>query len=143
MSLRKSPQLTPQLLAATRQNAQHSTGPRNAAAKQNSKLNALKHGAYVRDDNQRQAMLALGEDPEQFQTLTQELMSAFGPGDALWEKQINGLRLRAAGRGRAPGTLTFDGGGNRQCPGGNVLENKGSAFQTPQRSGNVIENTRS
>jgi hypothetical protein len=24
-----------------------------------------------------------------------------------------------------------------------VLENKGSAFQTPQRSGNVIENTRS
>ena len=36
-------------------------------------------------------MLALGEDPEQFQTLTQELMSAFGPGDALWEKQIEDL----------------------------------------------------
>ena len=36
MSLRKSPQLTPQLLAAARQNAQHSTGPRTAAAKQNS-----------------------------------------------------------------------------------------------------------
>jgi hypothetical protein len=44
MSLRKSPQLTPALLAATRQNAQHSTGPRSAAAKQNSKLNAL--GSY-------------------------------------------------------------------------------------------------
>jgi hypothetical protein len=41
MSLRKSPQLTLQLLAATRQNARHSTGPRSAAAKQNSKLNAL------------------------------------------------------------------------------------------------------
>ena len=91
MSLRKSPQLTPQLLAATRQNAQHSTGPRSAAAKQNSKLNALKHGAYVRDENQRQSMLALGEDPEQFQTLTEELMRAFGPGDALWEKQIEDL----------------------------------------------------
>jgi len=63
MSLRKSPQLTPQLLAAARQNAQHSTGPRSAAAKQNSKLNALKHGAYVSDENQRQAMVALGEDP--------------------------------------------------------------------------------
>jgi hypothetical protein len=37
----KLPQLTPQLFAATRQNAQHSTGPRSAAAKQNSKLNAL------------------------------------------------------------------------------------------------------
>jgi hypothetical protein len=41
MSLRKSPRLTHQLLAAVRQNAQHSTGPRSAAAKQNSKLNAL------------------------------------------------------------------------------------------------------
>jgi hypothetical protein len=94
MSLRKSPQLTPALLAAARQNAQHSTGPRSPAAKQNSKLNALKHGAYVRDENQRQSRLggmALGEDPEQFQTLTQELMSAFGPGDALWEKQIEDL----------------------------------------------------
>jgi hypothetical protein len=42
MSLRKSPELTPQLLAATRHNAQHSTGPRSPAAKQHSKLNALK-----------------------------------------------------------------------------------------------------
>jgi hypothetical protein len=32
MSLRKSPQLTPALLAAARQNAQHSTGPRSPAA---------------------------------------------------------------------------------------------------------------
>ena len=74
MSLRKSPELTPALLAAARQNAQHSTGPRSPAAKQNSKLNALKHGAYVADENRRQSMLALGEDPEQFQTLTEELM---------------------------------------------------------------------
>jgi hypothetical protein len=94
MSLRKSPQLTPALLAAARHNAQHSTGPRSAAAKQNSKLNALKHGIYVSDENQRQSRLggiALGEDPEQFQTLAEELMSAFGPGDALWEKQIEDL----------------------------------------------------
>jgi hypothetical protein len=46
MSLRKSPPLTPQLLAATRQNAQHSTGPRSAAAQQNSKLNALNDGRW-------------------------------------------------------------------------------------------------
>ena len=91
MSLRKSPQLTPRLLAAARQNAQHSTGPRSPAAKQNVKLNALKHGVYVSDENQRQAMAALGEDPEQFQSLKQELRSAFGPGDALWEKQIEDL----------------------------------------------------
>jgi len=91
MSLRKSPELTPELLAAARQNAQHSTGPRSPAAKQNSKLNALKHGAYVSDENQRQAMLALGEDPEEFENLKQELMTSFGPGDALWEKQIDDL----------------------------------------------------
>ena len=91
MSLRKAPQLTPQLLAASRRNARRSTGPRSPAAKQNSKLNALKHGAYVSDENQRQAMQALGEDPEQFQSLTEELRSAFGPGDALWEKQIEDL----------------------------------------------------
>jgi hypothetical protein len=78
------------LLAAARHNAQHSTGPRSAAAKQNSKLNALKHGAYVSDENQRQAMLALGEDPQELENLKQELMSAC-PGDALWEKQIEDL----------------------------------------------------
>ncbi|MGB7591160.1 MAG: hypothetical protein WBO19_07970, partial [Terriglobia bacterium] len=91
MSLRKSPQLTPALLAAARRNAQHSTGPRSAAAKQNSKLNALKHGGRVSDENRYQAMLALGEDPQEFENLKQELRSAFGPGDALWEKQIDDL----------------------------------------------------
>ena len=90
MSLRKSPQLTPALLAAARANAQHSTGPRSAAAKRNSKLNALKHGGRVSDENRYQAMLALGEDPEEFENLKQELMSAC-PGDALWEKQIDDL----------------------------------------------------
>jgi len=91
MSLRKSPQLTPGLLAAARRNAQHSTGPRSPAAKQNIKLNALKHGAYVTDENRRLAMQALGEDPQEFENLKQELMSALGPGDALWEKQVEDL----------------------------------------------------
>ena len=91
MSLRKSPQLTPALLAAARHNAQHSTGPRSPAAKQNIKLNALKHGARVSEENRCLAMLALGEDPQEFETLKQELMSALTPGDALWEKQIDDL----------------------------------------------------
>jgi hypothetical protein len=90
MSLRKSPQLTPALLAAARNNAQHSTGPRSAAAKQNVKLNALKHGGRVSDENRYQAMQALGEDPQEFEDLKQELRSAC-PGDALWEKQIEDL----------------------------------------------------
>jgi hypothetical protein len=79
------------LLAAARQNAQHSAGPRSAAGKQNSKLNALKHGQRASPENHRQVMLALGEDPEEFESLKQELMSAYGPGDALWERQVDDL----------------------------------------------------
>ncbi len=91
MSLRKSPQLTPDLLAAARSNAQHSTGPRSPAAKQNSKLNALKHGLYAAPENERQTMLALGEDPEEFEYLKKELMLSYGPGEILWQKQIDDL----------------------------------------------------
>jgi hypothetical protein len=91
MSLRKSPELTPKLLAAARNNAQRSTGPRSAAGKQNSKMNALKHGQRARPENHHQVMLALGEDPQEFEDLKQELMTAYGPGDALWEKQIDDL----------------------------------------------------
>ena len=91
MSLRKSPKLTPELRAAARQNAQHATGPRSPAAKQNSKLNALKHGERSNPENHFQVMRALGEDPEEFENLKQELLTSFGPGDALWEKQIHDL----------------------------------------------------
>jgi hypothetical protein len=79
MSLRKSPQRKPKLLAATRRNAQHSTGPRTAAGKQNSKLSALKHGRYALPENHRQSRLcgmALGEDPEELEWLKAELMTA-------------------------------------------------------------------
>ena len=91
MSLRKSPQLTPKLLAAARRNAQLSTGPRTLAGKQNSKLNALKHGGYAALENHHQTMLALGEDPREFEKLKQDLIAAYGPGDALWRKQVEDL----------------------------------------------------
>ena len=44
MSLRKSPTLTPALLAANRQNAKKSTGPRTARGKAWSRLNRMRHG---------------------------------------------------------------------------------------------------
>jgi hypothetical protein len=91
MSLRKSPRRTPELLAAARNNAQHSTGPRSAAGKQNSKLNALKHGERANPENHREVMRALGEDPEEFDNLRQDLMTTYGPGGALWEEQIDDL----------------------------------------------------
>jgi hypothetical protein len=91
MSLRKSPELTPELLEAARRNAQHATGPRSAAGKENVKMNALKHGFYAAAQNQQLAMLALGEDPQEFEALEQELLTTYGPGDALWRRQIEDL----------------------------------------------------
>jgi hypothetical protein len=79
------------LLAAARQNGRRSAGPRRAAGKQNSKLNALKHGQRASPENHRQVMRALGEDPEEFDDLKQELMTTYGPGDALWERQVDDL----------------------------------------------------
>jgi hypothetical protein len=44
MSLRKSPTLTPALLASNRRNAQKSSGPRTAQGKAWSRLNHLRYG---------------------------------------------------------------------------------------------------
>ena len=91
MSLRKTPELTPELLEAARRNAQQATGPRTAAGKENVKMNALKHGVYAADENHQLTMLALGEDPQEFEALEQELLTTYGPGDALWRRQIEDL----------------------------------------------------
>jgi hypothetical protein len=49
MPLRRSPVLTPRALAARRANALKSTGPRTAAGKARSCLNALRHGRRAHD----------------------------------------------------------------------------------------------
>ena len=49
MSLRKSPTLTPALLASNRQNAKQSTGPRTAQGKAWSRLNRMRHGARSKE----------------------------------------------------------------------------------------------
>ena len=91
MSLRKSPQRTPELLDAARSNAQRSTGPRSEAGKQNSKMNAVRHGERADPRNHYWVMLALGEDPEEFEYLKKELLLSYGPGEILWQKQIDDL----------------------------------------------------
>jgi len=91
VSLRQPPERTPELLGAARANAQHSTGPRTEAGKLNSRLNALKHGERSDPGNHRLVMLALGEDPEDFEYLKKELLLSYGPGEILWQKQIDDL----------------------------------------------------
>ncbi len=91
MSLRKSTCLTPQRLDAARGNAQHSTGPRSEAGKERMRMNALKHGCDAAPENDAAVMRALGEDPERYAALQRELATTYGPGDALWDRQIADL----------------------------------------------------
>ncbi len=91
MSIRNSPQSTPQLLDAARSNARRSHGPCTAAGKENSKMNALQHGERSDPENHYEVMRALGEDPARFEALKRELQDSFGPGDAFLEKQVDDL----------------------------------------------------
>jgi hypothetical protein len=54
-------------------------------------VNGVKHGERSDPENHYEVMHALGEDPAQFEALKQELRDSFGPGDALFEKQIDDL----------------------------------------------------
>jgi len=101
--------LTEAKLAANRANAQRSTGPSTPEGKSRASRNSLKHGCYA--EASRETMLALGEDPEEFAQLHEELMEAYPPPDAMarglvedlaklywrqrrWERASDGL-LRA------------------------------------------------
>ncbi len=94
MPLRKSTCLTPQQLDANRSNSQRSTGPRSQAGKERMKMNALKHGCDAAPENEAAVMRALGEDPERYAALKRDLATAYGPGDPLWEQQIEDLAKR-------------------------------------------------
>jgi hypothetical protein len=91
MSLRKSTCLTPWRLDAARHNSERSTGPRSEAGKQRMRMNALKHGCDAAAENEAAVMRALGEDPERYAALKRELATAYGPGDALWDRQLEDL----------------------------------------------------
>ena len=100
MSIRQSPQLTPQLLDAARSNARHSTGPRTQAGKHHSRMNALEHGERSAPENHDAVMRALGEDPAQFDALKLELRASFSTGDPFVEKQVDDLACLYSRRDR-------------------------------------------
>ena len=91
MSIRKPTCVTPRRRDAQRRNAQQSTGPRSQAGKERMKMNALKHGCDAAPENEAAVMRALGEDPEQFAALKRDLISAFPPGDAFSDRQVDDL----------------------------------------------------
>ncbi len=96
---------SPKQLAAVRQNAKKSTGPRIAMGKRLASGNSLKTGLYAQPH--RRNMLALGEDPQAYERLHQGLCEAYPPTDMvqemllediaqLWWKRIRGARAQAA-----------------------------------------------
>ena len=91
MGLTKPPIVTERKATANQQNAQHSTGPRTEAGKQNSSLNGLVHGLY---SNARTyaAMVALGESPLEFERHRARLQRRWGFGlDPLIDSETDEL----------------------------------------------------
>jgi hypothetical protein len=54
-------------------------------------MNALQHGCDAAPENEAAVMRALGEDPERYAALQRELSTAYGLGDALWDRQLADL----------------------------------------------------
>jgi hypothetical protein len=79
MPLVKSPTLTPARLAANRLNALKSTGPRTAAGKRRSALNALSRDLCPQELDRQ--LRARGEDPREFRRLHRDLIAIFQPRD--------------------------------------------------------------
>lgn len=89
MSLRKRSALTVALVAANRENARKSTGPRSVEGKRRSRLNALKHGLSAKSF--RQAMLGLGENPREYERLHRDLIDSLQPANGLEAKLVEDL----------------------------------------------------
>jgi len=87
MSLRNPPTRSAALVAANRQNAQRSTGPRLPAGRPR----ALPPGRNAAPPAARETLRALGEDPEELSRLHRRLADAYQPHDPLWAKQVEDL----------------------------------------------------
>jgi hypothetical protein len=69
-------------IAANRENARRSTGPRTAEGKARSAQNATRHGSYARELHPMMVG-PLAEDPDEFYERAEELIASFEPRGAL------------------------------------------------------------
>jgi len=77
-------EVSPRQVAANRSNAQHSTGPKTPDGKARVSLNALKTGIYAKGANAlRETLLKSGEDPQEQEQLTHDLMESWQPDDTM------------------------------------------------------------
>jgi hypothetical protein len=85
-SLVKSPDLTPKKIAANRANGLRSCGPSTPRGRERARLSNLRHGLYVLSP--RDAMVALGEDPQEFDLYEQNLLADWLPRDTFQEALV-------------------------------------------------------
>ncbi len=81
MSRRENHRLSRKQLAARRNNAQKSIGPRTAAGKRRSALNSLKHARYAKAPARPivETIVALGGDPKAFTPLLLSVIRFYAP----------------------------------------------------------------
>jgi hypothetical protein len=72
-------------IAANRENAKKSTGPKTPAGKAASSRNALRHGLYSTD------LVLPSEDFEEFKAFARRLNEAYAPRDALEEEVVRDI----------------------------------------------------
>jgi hypothetical protein len=75
--LSQNREVTPRMAEANRENARKSTGPRTPEGKERVRYNALKHGLYGKSSPE--LMMAVGEDPNQFEQLRDDHRESFYP----------------------------------------------------------------
>ncbi len=89
MSLMPKRRLTAKKLAAIRSNGRRSRGPVTSAGKARAAAANLRHGYYAKGTEV--ALIALGEDPAEFQRRLDSLIDTYQPADALEMSLVYGI----------------------------------------------------
>ena len=89
MSLLRKLPLSPQKLAAIQSNARHSRGPTTPEGIERIRAGNLRHGFY--SQAQGEALLALGEDPAEFERLLDSLIVTWEPADEFESRLVSRL----------------------------------------------------
>jgi hypothetical protein len=97
MSIRQKRTMTEKSLEAHRRNARQSRGPLTEVGKKRSRDANISHGFYSQDGGA--ALVALGEDPREYQKLAGAVAKKWQPADA-YEEQLGTQLIRAVWRAR-------------------------------------------
>jgi hypothetical protein len=97
MSIRQKRTMTEKSLEAHRRNARQSRGPVTEVGKKRLRDANISHGFYAQDGGA--ALVALGEDPREYQDLAQAVAEKWLPADA-YEEQLGTQLIRAVWRAR-------------------------------------------